>query len=69
VGGFARNQQIEAIFDLIALHPHAGQLTNTHALACRRAPLSPFNLLTATDDEVAFHGVRHAARRPPFKPD
>jgi toxin ParE1/3/4 len=62
--------RIEAIFDLIALHPHAGQLTNTRAL--RRVVVHPYPYLifyTATDDEVVIHGVRHAARRPPSKPD
>ncbi len=61
---------IKAIIDLIALHPHAGQLTNTRRL--RRVVVHPYPYLifyAATDDEVVIHGVRHAARRPSSMPD
>ncbi len=62
--------RIKAIIDLIALHPHAGQLTNTRRL--RRVVVHPYPYLifyAATDDEVVIHGVRHAARRPSSMPD
>jgi toxin ParE1/3/4 len=62
--------RIETILDLIALHPHAGQLTNIRAL--RRVVAHPYPYLifyTATDEEVVIHGVRHAARQPPSKPE
>jgi toxin ParE1/3/4 len=62
--------RIEAIVDLIALHPHAGQLTNTRRL--RRVVAHPYPYLifyAAMADEVVIHGVRHAARRPSSRPD
>jgi toxin ParE1/3/4 len=62
--------RIEAIVDLIALHPHSGRLTNTRRL--RRVVVHPYPYLifyAATDDEVVIHGVRHAARRPSSVPE
>ena len=62
--------RIKTIVDLIALHPHAGQLTNARGL--RRVVVHPFPYLifyAASDDEVVIHGVRHAVRRPASKPE
>ncbi|HEY1454181.1 MAG TPA: type II toxin-antitoxin system RelE/ParE family toxin [Roseiarcus sp.] len=62
--------RIKAITDLIALHPNAGQLTNSRGL--RRVVVHPYPYLlfyAATEDEVVIHGVRHAARRPSSMPD
>jgi plasmid stabilization system protein ParE len=57
--------RIQAIIDLIAVHPHAGRLTSNRRL--RRAVVHPYPYLIfyrASDDEVVVHGLRHAARRP-----
>jgi toxin ParE1/3/4 len=65
LGAHHVKKRIEAMIDLIALHPHAGQLTNIRAL--RRVVAHPYPYLifyAATDDEVVIHSVRHAARRP-----
>ncbi|HEY6519659.1 MAG TPA: type II toxin-antitoxin system RelE/ParE family toxin [Roseiarcus sp.] len=62
--------RIRAIIDLIALHPHAGQLTDTRRL--RRLIIHPYPYVifyAAVDDEVVIHGLRHAARRPSSMPD
>jgi toxin ParE1/3/4 len=62
--------RIQAIVDLIAMHPHAGQLTSKRRL--RRVVVHPYPYLifySASDDEVVIHGVRHAARRPSSMPE
>jgi toxin ParE1/3/4 len=62
--------RIKTIVDLIALHPHAGQRTNTRGL--RRVVVYPYPYLifyAATNDEVVIHGVRHAARQPSSMPE
>ena len=62
--------RIQAIVDLIALHPHAGQLTARAAFAASSYTRIPYVIFyAATDDEVVIHGLRHAARRPSSMPD
>jgi plasmid stabilization system protein ParE len=62
--------RIQAMLELIALHPSAGQLTSKRSL--RRVVVYPYPYLifySASDDEVIIHGVRHAARRPSSMPE
>jgi len=62
--------RIQAVIDLIASHPQAGQLTSARRL--RRIVVHPYPYLifyAATNDEVVIHGVRHAARRPSSMPE
>ena len=57
--------RIQTIVNLLLRHPHAGQLTSNGRL--RRMVASPYPYLIfyeATEDTIAIHGVRHAARRP-----
>ena len=61
--------RIQAIADLIALHPHAGRLTSRHGL--RRIVVQHYPYLifyTVSENEIVIHGARHAARRPSSTP-
>ena len=61
--------RIQAIIDLIALHPLAGRLTSRRNL--RRVVVQPYPYLvfyTVSSGEVVIQGVRHAARRPSWSP-
>lgn len=62
-GGRRIKARVQAVIDLIASHPQAGQLTSARRL--RRVVVHPYSYLifAAMDDEVVIHGVRHAARR------
>ncbi len=69
-GGRRVKARIQAVIDLIASHPQAGQLTSARRL--RRVVVHPYPYLifyAATNDEVVIHGVRHAARRPSSMPE
>jgi len=62
--------RIQAIVDLIALHPRAGRMTGRRRL--RRVVVDPYPYLifySANDEEIVIHGVRHAARRPSSMPE
>jgi toxin ParE1/3/4 len=68
-GAHQVRERIKTIVDL-ALHPHAGQLTDAPGL--RRVIAHPYPYLifySATDNEVVVQGVRHAARSPSSIPD
>jgi toxin ParE1/3/4 len=57
--------RIQALTDLLLLHPHIGRRTNDPAL--RRMTTTPYPYLVfyeATETEVIIHAVRHAARNP-----
>jgi toxin ParE1/3/4 len=57
--------RLRAATDLLADHPHSGQMTNTAGL--RRIVANPYPYVIfyqPTATEVVVHSVRHAARRP-----
>jgi plasmid stabilization system protein ParE len=63
-------RRIRMMVDLLAEHPHAGQVTSEQRL--RRIVVIPYPYLifyAATEDEVVVIGVRHAARDPSTMPD
>ena len=68
-GALQVKARIQAIIDLIALHPMAGRLTTRRSL--RRVVVHPYPYLVfyaVSEVEIVIHGVRHAARRPPSSP-
>jgi plasmid stabilization system protein ParE len=61
--------RIQALTDLLLLHPHIGRLTNDPAI--RRMTTTPYPYLVfyeATETEIIIHAVRHAARDPSGMP-
>jgi toxin ParE1/3/4 len=61
--------RIQAIIDLLLLHPHIG--TRTDDPAIRRLTTPPYPYLVfyeATEAEIIIHAVRHAARDPSGMP-
>lgn len=69
-GAHQVRERIKTIVDLIALHPHAGRLTDSPGLRCVVAHPYPYLIFySATETEVVVQGVRHAARSPSFIPD
>jgi plasmid stabilization system protein ParE len=57
--------RIQAITDLLLLHPHIGRRTNDPAI--RRMTTTPYPYLVfyeAMETEIIIHAVRHAARDP-----
>ncbi|HEY1430127.1 MAG TPA: type II toxin-antitoxin system RelE/ParE family toxin [Stellaceae bacterium] len=61
--------RIQAVTDLLLLHPHIGRRTNDPAI--RRMTATPYLYLVfyeATDTEVIIHAVRHTARDPSGMP-
>jgi plasmid stabilization system protein ParE len=61
--------RIQALTDLLLLHPHIGRRTNDPAI--RRMRTTPYPFLVfyeATETEIIVHAVRHAARDPSGMP-
>jgi plasmid stabilization system protein ParE len=61
--------RIQALTDLLLLHPHIGRRTNDSAI--RRITTTPYPYLVfyeATETEIIIHAVRHAARHPSGMP-
>ena len=61
--------RIQALTDLLLLHPHIGSRTNDPAI--RRMTTMPYPYLIfyeATETEIIIHAVRHAARDPSGMP-
>ena len=61
--------RIQAIIDLLLLHPHIG--TRTDSPAIRRLAIPPYPYVVfheATETEIIIHAVRHQARNPPGMP-
>jgi plasmid stabilization system protein ParE len=61
--------RIQALTDLLLLHPHIGRRTNDPAI--RRMTTTPHPYLVfyeATETEIIIHAVRHAARDPSGMP-
>jgi toxin ParE1/3/4 len=61
--------RIQALTDLLLLHPHIGRRTNDPAI--RRMTTAPYPYLVfyeTTETEVIIHAVRHAARDPSGMP-
>lgn len=61
--------RVQAVIDLLLLHPHIG--TRTDDPAIRRMTTSPYPYLVfyeATEVEIIIHAVRHAARDPSGMP-
>jgi addiction module RelE/StbE family toxin len=58
-------ERIQALFNLLAQHPYAGQATDLPGV--RRLTLSPYPYLIfyrVTDSEVIVQRMRHASGRP-----
>ena len=61
--------RIQAVTDLLLVHPHIGRRTSDPAI--RRMPATPYPYLIfyeATGTEIIIHAVRHAARDPSGMP-
>lgn len=61
--------RVQAVIDLLLLHPHIG--TRTDDPTIRRMTTSPYPYLVfyeATEVEIIIHAVRHAARDPSGMP-
>lgn len=61
--------RIQAIIDLLLMHPHIG--TRTDDPAIRRLTTTPYPYLVfyePTDTEIIIHAVRHSARDPSGMP-
>lgn len=61
--------RIQAIIELISLHPHIGRRTNDAII--RRMPTTPYPYLIfyeVTESDVIIHATRHAARDPSGMP-
>jgi toxin ParE1/3/4 len=61
--------RMQAVIDLLLLHPHIGISTDDPAI--RRMTTSPYPYLIfyeATGSEIVIHAIRHAAREPSGMP-
>ena len=61
--------RVQAVTDLLLLHPHIGRRTNDPTI--RRMVTAPYPYLIfyeATNTEIIIHAVRHAARNPSGMP-
>ena len=61
--------RIQAVIDLLVLHPQIGRRTNDPAI--RRMTTTPYPYLVfyeVTETEIVIHAVRHAARDPSGMP-
>ena len=61
--------RIQALTDLLLLHPHIGRRTNDPAI--RRMATTPYPYLVfyeVGETEIIIHAVRHAARNPSRMP-
>ena len=61
--------RIQALIDLLALHPSMGARTDDPLI--RRLPITPYPYLIfyeATMNEIIVHAVRHASRDPSSMP-
>ncbi len=61
--------RIQALTDLLLLHPNMGRSTDDPAI--RRLTVTPYPFLVfyeATESEIVIHAVRHAARDPSGMP-
>jgi plasmid stabilization system protein ParE len=61
--------RIQAVIDLLLLHPFIGRRTSDPAI--RRATATPYPYLIfyeATETEIIIHAIRHAARDPSSMP-
>jgi len=68
-GAISVQKRIQGFIDLLLLYPRAGQRIGKRGL--RRVVVTPYPYLIfyrAKEDEIIVHGVRHAARKPLFKP-
>jgi toxin ParE1/3/4 len=62
--------RIQAIIDLLLLHPHIGTRTDDPSIRRLTTPPYPFLVFyEATEAEIIIHAVRHAARDPSGMPD
>ncbi|MFF8800134.1 MULTISPECIES: type II toxin-antitoxin system RelE/ParE family toxin [unclassified Methylobacterium] len=62
-------RRIQAVIDLLLLHPLSGHATSLRPM--RRIVATPYPYLIfyeATEDEVVILGIRHAARDPASMP-
>jgi toxin ParE1/3/4 len=57
--------RIQAIIDLLLLHPHIGARTDNPAIRRLATPPYPYVVFyEATESEIIIHAVRHLARNP-----
>jgi len=61
--------RIQAIIDLLLLHPHVGTRTNNPAIRRLATPPYPYIVFyEATATEIIIHAVRHQAHNPSGMP-
>jgi plasmid stabilization system protein ParE len=61
--------RIQAIINLLLLHPHMGVRTDDPTIRRATAPPYPYLIFyEPTDAEIIIHAVRHAARDPSSMP-
>jgi toxin ParE1/3/4 len=61
--------RIQALIDLLLLHPHIGARTDNPAIRRLATPPYPFAVFyEATESEIIIHAVRHLARDPSGMP-
>jgi toxin ParE1/3/4 len=68
-GARRAQSRIQALTDLLLLHPYIGRRTSDPAI--RRIAATPYPYLVfyeATETEIIIHAVRHAARAPSGMP-
>jgi toxin ParE1/3/4 len=61
--------RIQAIIDLLLLHPHIGTRTDNPVIRRLATPPYPYVVFyEATETEIIIHAVRHQARNPSGMP-
>jgi toxin ParE1/3/4 len=61
--------RIQAIIDLLLLHPHIGTRTDNPAIRRLATPPYPYVIFDeATETEIMIHAMRHQARNPSGMP-
>ena len=69
-GAIRVKNRIQAIVDLLLLHPLVGTRTDDPATRRMATPPDPYLVFyEATDDELVIHAIRHAARDPSSMPE
>lgn len=61
--------RIQAVIDLLLLHPHIGARTDDPSIRRMTTPPYPYLVFyEATETEIIIHAVRHGARNPAEMP-
>jgi toxin ParE1/3/4 len=68
-GGKRVQARIQAIVDLLLVHPHIGTRTDNPVIRRLATPPYPYVIFyEATENEIIIHAVRHQARNPSGMP-